>query len=93
VCGCSKKHNADSFSSNASELSNQRAHKSSKRGRKVSATMAVHDGTKRNFEANDKISPGDVSTGSVCDVEDQSGNFDVNASHCDFGLSESGSRR
>lgn len=90
VCGCSKKHRAESFSSNASELSSQRAHKSSKRGRKVSATMAVHDGSKRDFDANDKISPEDASTGSV---EDQSGNFDVNASHCDFGLSESGSRK
>jgi hypothetical protein len=65
VCGCSKKHKADNFSSNASELSNQRAHKSSKRGRKLSATMAVHDGSKRNFDANDKISLDDVSTGSA----------------------------
>ena len=93
VCGCSNKHKADSFSSNASELSNQRAHKSSKRGRKASATMAVHDGSKRNLDANDKIAPGDVSTGSDWVVEDHSGNFDVNASHCDFGLRESGSRR
>ncbi len=65
MCGCSKKHKADSFSSNASELSNQRAHKSSRSGRKVSATMVVHDGSKRNFDANDKMSPGDVSTRSA----------------------------
>lgn len=62
VCGCSKKHKADNLSSNASDVSSHRAHKSSKRGRKVSATMAVHDGSRRNFDANDNTSPGDVST-------------------------------